>query len=150
MTGKPELSIGELDNGLLSSIKLAVTGGAPLPRCRFVTLLTSLGDVDVLKADRFVNQYGDAIRKSLHESFARCQLETRTRAVTQNVGAQHARLQCSQERRMTGQNAFFTFGRHRDDELRVAFEENLGRRHQLEWNDASHVPSVRRSLALPR
>ena len=63
--------------GLLARVELAIAPGGLLPLCRFVALLTSLGDVDVLEANRLVDQNGDTVGQSLHESFARCEFETR-------------------------------------------------------------------------
>ena len=59
-----------------------------------------------------------------------------------HVGAQDARLQRGQKRRVLGQDAFLAFRRHRDHQLGVAFENDLRGRDELERHYARHGSSV--------
>ncbi len=135
MAGKPQFCVGEFDRGLLPRMELAITAGCLLPLGGVGALLSSLGNVDFLEADGLIDQNGDAVRQGLHESFARSELETRTRTIAHDVGAQDARLQGRKKGRVPRQDAFFAFRRHRDNELGFAFKDDFGRRDQLERND---------------
>ena len=63
------------------------------------------------------------------------QLQPRRRASLDHVGAQNARLQRRQKRRVLGQNSLFAFGRDGDHEFGVAVEDQPRRRDEFERDE---------------
>ena len=59
-------------------------------------------------------------------------------------------LNAARKRRVLGKDAFLAFRGYRDNELGLAFEDDLRRRYELERDRISHASCAPRSPALPR
>ena len=144
MAGQPQLRVREIDGGLLARIGFAIR--LPAAFCRSVAAAsssrasaTTTSSKRSASSTKTVTRSGSACMKpSLVASSSRDSAPSLT-----HVRPQDARLQRREKRRVLRKYAFFAFGRHGDDQLRIAVEDDLRRRDELERDAVSHEPCAR-------
>jgi hypothetical protein len=136
--GNFELRQGEIDFCLFAR----KSGG--VGACGFLRLLRGgkIGargtDVYFIGCEGRIGEHRDFIGQRLNEAFTRRYLEPPSGPIFDDVGAQNARFEGGQERRVRGQEAFLTLGRHHDDELRGPIELYGNGRNEAERNRVGH------------
>jgi len=123
MSGQAQFGVGEIDGGLVGGMRQLIAG---------------LGNVDVIKTHGLVDQDRDPIGQRLHEAFTGRKLEPLRFALDDDVRADDAWLEGGEKWRVLGQDALFTLGGHRDNQLRSTVEDDLRGCNELKRDGVCH------------